>query len=77
MKQLAFNFMDEELRMSINDKLLSCPMCGGRPEINFGHTHCDSWAYVVCSCGVKTTNQHGKNDKQAAELASEVWNSRV
>jgi len=59
--------------MSINDKLIDC-RCGRRPEINWGRTASDCWAYVVCQCGMKTTNQHGANDKEAAEAAIRVWN---
>lgn len=61
----------------MSDKLLRCPMCGSKPQVNYGHTHSESWAYVVCVCGVRTSNQHGKTDKDAASSAIAVWNRRT
>lgn len=63
--------------MSANDRLMSCPMCGARPQVNYGHTHHESWAYVVCECEVQTRNCHGKNDREAANAAVDMWNRRT
>ena len=55
-----------------------CPCCGSVPEVNYGRTQQECWAYVVChSCGLKTANHHGKTDKETAGKAVAAWNRRV
>lgn len=56
--------------------LLPCPFCGKTPEVNFGRTQTDVWAYIRCCCGVTTANQHGDNDREAKRKALDVWNRR-
>ena len=54
-----------------------CPCCGAKPEVNWGHTQHDCWAYVTChNCGLHTRNFHGANDREAASKALEAWNVR-
>lgn len=55
-----------------------CPCCGSKAEVNWGRTHVDTWAYVIChNCGLRTRNYHGKTDGDAAGNATEAWNRRV
>lgn len=65
--------------MSVNDKLLPCPCCGSKAEMQWGRPDLSVWiAYVKCTnCGMSTRNCYGKNDKEAAKGAVEAWNARV
>lgn len=56
----------------------ACPCCGHPGEVNWGRTYDETWAYVICKgCGLRTANQHGKSDRDTAQMAVAVWNRRT
>ena len=59
------------------DKPADCPCCGEPGEVNWGRTFRGAWAYVICNgCGLRTANQHGESDREAAMKAVATWNRR-
>lgn len=56
--------------------LLPCPCCGAEAQVQFGHAGGRSIAYMLCNCGLRTANQHGSTDSEAAALVAAIWNRR-
>lgn len=66
--------------------LLPCPCCGAEAQMQYAHVPglmqqggrmaFGSIARAVCSCGMRTANQHADTDSEAAALAAAIWNRR-